>query len=157
MNKALIPILLLVLVGCADQPPDSSSQAGAVLAPAAARPAPASTFSAAFLLGVSVTLTSTLDCQNSPGPNITLNGELALGGLNGKLIFRNNLIGTHEHTEDVVFDIVLIPEGETISFAKQPPLGGVGGNPHIWFQLTDADGNPVSEEWYLGRCVQGSK
>ena len=66
-------------------------------------------------------------CNNAPGPFITLNGELALEEINGRLIFRNNKKGTHEASEDVTVDVVLLNEGETIQFAKQPPLGGVGG------------------------------
>src|SRR5262249_33137569 len=34
-------------------------------------------------------------CSNSPGPQITFSGELALAGLGVDLIFRNNAKGTH--------------------------------------------------------------
>ncbi len=95
------------------------------------------------------------DCDNSPGPFITLTGEIAFGGLGIQLIFRNNFKGTHEHTEQMSVSVVVLPAGETIQFAKQPPLGGVGGNPHIWIQFTDENGNALSGEIYLGRCVQG--
>jgi len=94
-------------------------------------------------------------CDNSPGPYITLTGEISLGGLGVTLIFRNNFKGTHEHTESTTASIVVLPAGETIQFAKQPPLGGVGGNPFIWIQFTDENGNPTSGEIFLGRCVQG--
>lgn len=94
-------------------------------------------------------------CTNNPGPYIRLVGEVSLGGLNGLLIFRNNTQGTHEHQEDVVASIVLVPEGETMTFAKQPPLGGVGGNPWIYLQLTDGQGRAFTDEILLGRCVQG--
>lgn len=94
-------------------------------------------------------------CENNPGPFITLSGEVALGGINARLIFRNNVKGTHELTEDTVVNVVLIPAGETIKFAKQPPQGGVGGNPWIFLQLFDSSGTPLSEEILLGRCVQG--
>jgi len=93
-------------------------------------------------------------CSNSPGPYITLEGELALGGLNAQLIFTNNRKFTHVHEEDVVVDVVILPAGETIRFNKQPPLGGVGGNPKIWLQFMDGDGGALSDEIYLGRCVQ---
>ncbi|HEV8595489.1 MAG TPA: hypothetical protein VGR51_08175, partial [Thermoplasmata archaeon] len=94
-------------------------------------------------------------CSNSPGPWITLTGELSFGGIGVTLIFRNNAKGTHEHTEDLTASVVVIPEGDTIQFAKQPPLGGVGGNPFIWIQFVDDDGNALSGEIFLGRCVQG--
>ncbi|UCH83391.1 MAG: hypothetical protein JSW50_13175 [Candidatus Latescibacterota bacterium] len=97
------------------------------------------------------------DCDNSGGPQITINGELSLGGLNGKLIFKNNAKGTHRRDEITEVSIVIVPEGETIEFPKQPPLGGAGGNPHIFFAFTDGDGNPMSGEFYLGRCVQLGK
>ncbi len=93
-------------------------------------------------------------CTNNPGPFITLTGEIALGGINGRLIFQNNEKGTHQRTDPVVVDIVILKPGEVIQFNKQPPLGGVGGNPLIYFQFTDANGHPLSGMFYLGRCVQ---
>lgn len=93
-------------------------------------------------------------CSNHPGPYVTLDGELKLSGLNARLTFRNNEKGTHEHEEDVTVDLVIIPAGESISFAKQPPLGGVGGNPLIYFQFTDSNGNALSEQMFIGRCTQ---
>jgi len=94
------------------------------------------------------------DCQNSGGPRITLTGELSLGGINARLVFRNNEKGTHEHDEFTDVTIVILPAGESITFAKQPPQGGVGGNPHIWFQFVDGGGAPYGGELYLGRCTQ---
>src|SRR2546422_2083292 len=96
-----------------------------------------------------------MDCDNSPGPYITLSGELAVGGLAIQLIFQNNAKGTHTHVEELTATAVVIPAGETIRFAKQPPLGGVGGNPFIWIQFTDANGHPLSGEIFLGRGVPG--
>ena len=93
-------------------------------------------------------------CTNNPGPFITISGELALGGITARLTFQNNVKGTHTHTEDVTTDVVIIPAGEKITFAKQPPQGGVGGNPLIFLQFTDASGNALSDEIFLGRCVQ---
>jgi len=94
-------------------------------------------------------------CTNSPGPQITLSGELALGGLGVKLIFKNNAQGTHTHEEITEATAILIPEGESIEIPKQPVLGGTGGNPFIWLQFTDGDGYALSAEIFLGRCVQG--
>ncbi len=99
---------------------------------------------------------ATLDaCDNSDGPYITLAGEVSLGGLGSRLTFQNNKVGTHTHEEDIVTDVVLIPAGESITFAKQPSRGGVGGNPWIYVQFIDAAGNALSDETLLGRCVQG--
>lgn len=92
-------------------------------------------------------------CSGRGGPNINLEGELALGGLSGTLVFTNNNNHfTHVHEEDVTVGIVLIPEGETITFPKAPPQGGAGGNPHIFFQFQNGDGSPIGDEVYLGRC-----
>jgi hypothetical protein len=95
-------------------------------------------------------------CENNPGPYITLSGEILLGGVNGRLIFRNNEQGTHEHYEDdVTVDLAIVNEGEPIRFAKQPPEGGVGGNPYIWIQFYDGGWKAISAPTLLGRCVQG--
>ena len=94
-------------------------------------------------------------CDNSPGPFITVSGELALGGLGIRLIFQNNVKGTHTHVEESTASVVVLPAGESITIPKQPSQGGVGGNSFIWIQFTDADGNALSGEIFLGRCVQG--
>jgi len=94
-------------------------------------------------------------CDNSPGPYITLTGEIALGGLGVQLIFQNNVKGTHTHVEETSASVIVIPAGESLTIPKQPVLGGAGGNPFIWIQFTDSDGNAVSSEIFLGRCVQG--
>jgi hypothetical protein len=93
-------------------------------------------------------------CDNSPGPQITLEGEIALGGMQVQLTFANNVKGTH--TTEVISQttVVLVPPGDSIVIPKQPVLGGVGGNPYIWLQFYNAQGN-LSDEIFLGRCVQG--
>jgi len=96
------------------------------------------------------------DCSNSPGPQITLDGTISLGGLNVELIFRNNVKGTHTYVAESTSEVVAVPQGGTLVIPKQPSLGGVGGNPFIWIQFVDGDGNALSGEIYLGRCVQGS-
>lgn len=101
--------------------------------------------------GVTATVTSG-GCENSGGPDITLSGELRLGGLCGQLILTNNAKFTHATAADVVIDIVLIPAGQAIVFAKQPPLGGVGGNPYIYVQFLDGLGIPYGDAIYVGRC-----
>jgi len=92
------------------------------------------------------------DCSNNPGPWITLGGDITLSGLNARIIFRNNLKGTHWAEEDAK-DIVLIPAGSKITIPKQPPLGGAGGNPIISFEFTDGQ-DPITQKVVLGRCVQ---
>ena len=92
------------------------------------------------------------DCSNHPGPYITLGGDITLSGLNARIIFENNLKGTHKTVRDTK-DIVLIPAGSKIVIPKQPPLGGAGGNPIISFQFTDGE-DPITKPVVLGRCVQ---
>lgn len=103
---------------------------------------------------VNGTITET-GCQNSPGPTISLEGELILGGIQAELIFQNNEKGTHRTTVTYGTNVVLIPLGGAITLPKQPVQGGVGGNPHIWIQFHDGAGHNLTHEIYLGRCVQG--
>jgi hypothetical protein len=95
---------------------------------------------------------TTGNCSGAGGPNITLSGELSIGGICATLIFTNNAEFTHVHEEDVTVQVTLIPEGQKIVFAKQPPLGGVGGNPYIFLQFLSGDGTAIGQEFYLGRC-----
>ena len=92
--------------------------------------------------------------SNHPGPYITIDGELTLGAIDAVLIFRNNEQGTHEHTEDISVRVSLSPE-QVIRFNKQPPLGGVGGNPFVFLQLCDNRGDQLTDKILLGRVVQG--
>jgi hypothetical protein len=113
--------------------------------------------SVGFQMPVHVTsVVNATGCRNSPGPTVTLEGEIALGGLQAQLIFQNNVKGTHRTEVTVGPNVVLVPLGSKITIPKQPVLGGVGGNPHIWIQFYDAQGN-IGDEIYLGRCVQGLK
>ena len=112
--------------------------------------------STAFAMPVQVSGTVTMmDCDNSHGPQVTLDAKLVLGGLNVKGIFRNNVKGTHERIEEYSTSAVILPEGGTITLPKQPVLGGTGGNPFIWIQFLDGDNTTLTEEIFLGRCVQG--
>lgn len=98
---------------------------------------------------------TTTGCQNSPGPTIVLDGQLLVGGISVQLVFQNNTKGTHKTTVTFSQETVLLPSGGAITLPKQPVQGGVGGNPHIWIQFHNGQGNDLSDEIYLGRCVQG--
>ena len=51
-------------------------------------------------------------CYNNPGPTITLDGAITLGGLGANLIFENNLKGTHSAlVETWGTNIALVPLG----------------------------------------------
>jgi hypothetical protein len=95
---------------------------------------------------------STGNCVNSGGPDVTLNGEIRLGGLGAQLILTNNAKFTHATSADVVVDVVLLEEGKSITFAKQPPLDGAGGNPLIYVQFLSGSGSPLGSPILLGRC-----
>src|SRR5438128_11418685 len=105
---------------------------------------------------MAIALVSAVDCSYT-GPHISLYGQLALSGIKANLIFDNTVILIHENTLSSTVSVALIPAGQTIPFAKQPSLGGVGGNPWIFLQFTDGKGNVVSDSFLLGRCVQLSK
>lgn len=101
---------------------------------------------------------TTTDCSNSPGPWITFEGNLALGGLTVRLLFNNN-VNKDVHTAEgtVTADVTVFTPGGRISIPKQPVRGGAAGNPFIWIQLVEANGGKaLSDEIYLGRCVQGT-
>jgi len=98
------------------------------------------------------------DCSNSPGPYITLDGDLAVkSGLDAVFIFANNdnpVGGPHRAAADAVVKVSLVPPGTDIRFNKQPSQGGVGGNPWIWFNFLNGAGAPLGDRALLGRCVQ---
>jgi hypothetical protein len=91
-------------------------------------------------------------CSNHPGPTITLGGTITLSGLHARLIFRNNVKGTH--TAEAIRDVTLIGEGDQVTVPKQPSQGGVGGNPLINVQFLDENGDPIANPVSLGRCTQ---
>jgi hypothetical protein len=105
-------------------------------------------------VGIDATINET-GCRNSGGPTVTFGGVLKLGGLKARVTFSNNAKGTHTATVLSSFDVSLVTEGSAISIPKQPVKGGVGGNPHIYLQFHDGNGGDLSDEFYLGRCVQG--
>lgn len=93
-------------------------------------------------------------CSNNPGPFVTLDGEIRLGGLGGRIILTNNAKFTHMASTDIAVDFVLIEDGDSRTFPKQPSRGGVTGNPIIWLQFTDGSGNAIGSPYRLGRCNQ---
>jgi hypothetical protein len=106
---------------------------------------------------------SAFSCENSPGPWINFEGAVTLAGLDVQLVFRNNINkDVHTRVEDVQ-TVAGVTAGTSIRIPKQPshPFEGgtgtgVGGNPWISVQIVDTNGNPLSGEILLGRCVQGA-
>lgn len=97
---------------------------------------------------------NSVDCQNSGGPQVTVDGVIRLGSVCAKIILSNNTKGTHTTTVQKEYTVTLGLE-QSVTIPKQPVRGGVGGNPHIWIQFANDGGGALSEEIYLGRCVQG--
>lgn len=96
-------------------------------------------------------------CENSPGPYIRVDGEMSVSpGIKARFIFKNNK-NKDVHTAEAVRDLLLVANGETVQFPKQPVEGGVGGNPYISTQFLDGNGEPIGTETLLGKCVQLSK
>ena len=113
--------------------------------------------SADFLTPVTAqAIVEVLDCTNNPGPFINVSGSASFSpGVKVRFIFRNNdnpVGGPHEAS--ALADVTLVSNGFTLEFPKQPVLGGVGGNPWISVQAADGNGNPLGNEFLLGRCVQ---
>jgi len=97
-------------------------------------------------------------CENSPGPFISFTSGVTMAGMSARIIFRNNdnpVGGPHE--ADVTRNVAVIPAGLSLTFPKQPVLGGVGGNPWIFAGFTDAHGTALGDPTLLGRCEQLSK
>jgi hypothetical protein len=67
-----------------------------------------------------------------------------------------NKPGTHELETAPVEASLQVTNLVKSTFKKQPPLGGVTGNPAIYVQLLSGS-TPVTEPIYVGRCVQSAK
>jgi len=124
---------------------------------ASARPAAANQVTETFSMPVTMQVSAaTTGCTNSPGPQITFGGQFALEGLNANLTFSNNAKGTHTHTDGTQVSAAILAAGQSVVLPKQPSSGGVGGNPFIWCQMLDGNGRAITDEIFLGRCVQGN-
>jgi hypothetical protein len=91
-------------------------------------------------------------CDNT-GPHITLSSDVSLGGFGVELTFKNNVKGTHTYQTVGQAELSLVSNTGSSSpqINKQPPLGGVGGNPWIYYV------DPTGAGFFIGRCVQDGK
>jgi hypothetical protein len=94
------------------------------------------------------------NCGGSPGPQVSLQGNLILSGLNVEVIFRNT--GPQVSQEPFVVEQVVVPAEQQVSTPAQSIVGGIGSNPYIWLEIVDAKGRPLTSEMFLGRCEQGT-
>ena len=70
----------------------------------------------------------------------------------GRLIFRNNVKGTH--TAEATSSVTLLPDGPGIEIPKSPHQGGSGGNPLIYIQFLQSSGDPIGTPFFLRHCNQ---
>ena len=117
--------------------------------------------SGTFPVDISVTIETAVElavrvdgCANHPGPTITVDGAVHFAGLRARLIVRNGAGGPIAGEASTDAGVVVLSAGETLTIPKQPVRGGVGGNPWIWVQLVDGDGDLLTDEILVGRCVQ---
>ena len=93
-------------------------------------------------------------CNTAPGPQISVQGDLVLAGLNTEVIFARP--GKPVENEPIVVEQVVVPDGSHTSTPGQNVTGGLSNNPYIWVQLLDDKGRALTSEMFLGRCDQGS-
>ena len=105
-----------------------------------------------FTLPATVRATVT-SCQNNAGASLALSGALTIdAAVTARVTLRDGTSAASETTGSLQLQVV--PDQETIQFAKQPVNGGVGGNPWIYLQFVDATGAPFGQEFLIGRCAQ---
>jgi hypothetical protein len=126
---------------------------------ALAVPAGATPASVKFTFSVPVSVTTSVDrhsyCDNT-GPHITFASTLVVGDKWVQLTFQNSTNNPqHSALAYAQASLGLSQTGTdgNPTVYKQPPLGGAGGNPFIYFEQ-DVSGNNAGTTWYLGRCVQ---
>jgi hypothetical protein len=110
-----------------------------------------------FTMPVQLKLQATATNCTNTGSEIEISGTLALGSVGVKMRLQNNTKGTHTSGPYSDEGTLTLTPSAPINIPKQPVKGGVGGNPKIWFQATDPQGNALTPVVYLGRCVQGAK
>src|SRR5215813_13707456 len=130
LGRHAIPVLSFLVLGCGGS---SSTQ----------------TITAQAELGATFTAAT---CTVSQAGTVTLTGQLTFGGLDARLIFRNNQKGTHQRTDDVTATTVLIPADQTIVIPTPSLQGSTGPGPFIFIQFIDASGNPIGGQIDLGAC-----
>jgi len=141
------PTVFMQLVDGSDRPVTSEVVLGACAATL-------TSFTSDFQLPAVARATLT-SCQNSPGPNITVSGELAIeAGVVARVTLRGDSAQQAGGATTGTLRVVIVPAQGTIQFAKQPVRGGAGGNPWVYLQFLSASGAPIGQEFLIGRCQQ---
>ena len=94
-------------------------------------------------------------CSNTPGPQVQVQGNLALSGFKVEVGFTTPS-GGPSHTEKATVEQQVVPENQPVGIPQQSVVGPLGANPYIWLQLTDQRGRPLTSEIFLGQCSQGT-
>lgn len=95
-------------------------------------------------------------CDNT-GSSVSVDGSVTLSGLTIRVIFRDSPDATASTVVMTKTDVVVVPLGQSFTIPKQPSRGGVGGNPWIYGQFIDGNGNALGAQVLIGRCVQLAK
>lgn len=98
----------------------------------------------------SLDLDAQFECGASRG-EFSFTGAVLLNGVDVTVIAQNNTKGTHSDSAESSMDVVLSSDQEFNSIMGWG-RGGVGGNPWILFQPTNAQGQGVADPVVLGRC-----
>src|SRR5262245_48930628 len=100
-----------------------------------------------------LSIVSTESCSSSA--IATVQGELTLQPVNGRLIFRNTdtVSGPKGQISEAKVDLAMIPAGQVYVFPQQDAISAMGGNPKISLQFhQDPTGPMFGSEYTLGRC-----
>lgn len=103
------------------------------------------------------TLMATLEataCSGAPGPQVSLQGDLVLSGVNAEVMFKST--GPQVPGEPFVVEQVVVPPNQHKGTPPASITGGVSNDPYIWLEIRDAHGRPLTSEILLGRCSQGA-
>lgn len=96
----------------------------------------------------------TSSCTASPGPQIALQGQMTLTGLNVDAMFRNT--GPQVQQQPIVVEQPVVAADLQVTPPAQSLVGGLSADPFLWIQIVDAKGRPLTSELFLGQCSQGT-
>jgi hypothetical protein len=89
---------------------------------------------------------------------IVVSSDIQHGACKAKVIFKRTRKAGRRRTVSRSFDVEMGQPGNlstNIVIPKTPADGGVGGNPYVYLVLHDGKGKDLTEEHFLGRCVEG--
>lgn len=94
------------------------------------------------------------DCNASPGPRLTLGGELTPAALDIEVVF-SHVMGAGDPQAGTSVRRAVVPAETPTPVLQQSIVGALGNNPYVWLQITDQHGRPLTSETFLGRCDEG--